>query len=242
MLLHTRGIVFSHRQYGETSVIADIFTETHGLRGFIANGVRTAKSRMPYSLFQPMTMVELVCYFRDSTHHLNRLKEMRATVVFQRIPFEVRRGAVALFMAEVCRKTIHEGEEHPTLFNFLEENLRWLDTTEHPIANLHLHFLLHLSSHLGFQIAPVEGTSLFFDWQEGVFMPTPPEHGHMLDRQASAHLSRLLELPLEQCHHLALAAPDRRALLQGLLQFYRLRIPGFHSIHTPGIIEMVLDK
>ncbi len=240
MLLHTRGIVFHTRKYGETSVISDIFTEAQGLRGFIASGVRTPKSRMPYSLFQPMTMVELVCYFRDSAHHLNRLKEMRAAVVFQRIPFEIRRGAVALFMAEVCRKSIHEGEEHPSLFAFLEENLRWLDETEHPLANLHLYFLLHLATHLGFQIEPRQGQPLFLDWEEGLFSPTLPEHGHALDAQTSAYACQLLTLPLHQCHEVSLTRPERKALLQGLLQFYRLRVPGFQAIHTPEILELVL--
>ncbi|MCS7036568.1 MAG: DNA repair protein RecO [Saprospiraceae bacterium] len=242
MLLHTRGIVFHTRKYGETSVISDIFTETHGLRGFIAGGVRTPKARMPYSLFQPMTIVELVCYFRDSAHHLNRLKEMRAAVVFQRIPFDVRRGAVALFMAEVCRKIIHESEENPALFTFLEENLYWLDQTEYPIANLHLHFLLHLSAHLGLQIEPTKQRPAFFDAQEGLFASTLPDHAFGLNAAASAQLSELLERPLQQCHEVAIPRAERKILLEGLLLFYRFRVPGFQAVHTPEILDMVMGK
>ncbi len=240
MLLHTRGIVFHTRKYGETSVISDIFTEAQGLRGFIAGSVRTPKARIAYSLFQPMTIVDMVSYFRDNTHQLHRLKEMRAAVIFQRIPFEVRRGAVALFMAEVCRKTIHEGEENPALFAFLEENLCWLDQTEHPIANLHLHFLLHLSAHLGLQIEPVSQRPVFFDAREGIFTPILPEHAFGLGARASEQLCALLEQPLQQCHEVALLRSERRALLEGLLLFYRFRVPGFQTVHTPEILEMVL--
>ena len=141
MLLKTRGIVFRSLKYGETSVIADIFTEEKGLHTFIGGSVRTAKARMSYSLFQPMTIVDAVAYFRDEPNALNRLKELRADEVFQAIPFDIRRGAVALFMAEICRKSIQESEENRDLFQLLLDYLRWLDTTPQPIANLHLHFL-----------------------------------------------------------------------------------------------------
>ncbi len=242
MLSNTRGIIFHARPYGETSVIADIFTEAHGLRGFIAGSVRTPKARIPYGLFQPMTVVDLVCYFRDSPHHLNRLKEMRAAITFQRIPFEVRRGAIALFMAEVCRKTIHEGEENTPLFGFLVEYLCWLDQTEHPLANLHLHFMLHLSAHLGFQLEPREERPVYFDWQEGLFYShlPPLESRTLLNEHDSARLCTLLECPLTRCHEVSMSRADRRSLLQGMLNFYRSRLPAFYTIHTPEILEMVL--
>lgn len=38
MQIKTRGIVFRSVKYGESSVIADIFTEEKGLHTFIAGG------------------------------------------------------------------------------------------------------------------------------------------------------------------------------------------------------------
>lgn len=241
MLIHTRGIVFRSLRYGETSVIADIFTEDKGLRGFIAGGVRTAKARMSYGLFQPMTVVDLVAYFRDDHDHLNRLKEVRAAGVFSAIPFDIRRGAVALFMAEICRKSIHPGEENPELFEFLLDNIRWLDTTAEPIANLHLHFLLHLSAFLGFQPQDEPDGEVFFDLKEGVFSPVPPPHAFYLEPAQAMPLLDLLHVPLEQCHVVRLGRPERKALLRGLLQFYQLHLPGFEEINTPEILEMVME-
>lgn len=241
MLIQTRGIVFRSLKYGETSVIADIFTEEKGLRSFIAGSVRTARARMPYGLFQPMTVVDLVAYFRDDHEHLNRLKELRAAEVFSQIPFDIRRGAVALFMAEICRKSIHAGEENPELFDFLLDNLRWLDATPEPIANLHLHFLLHLSGFLGFQPQDEPDGESFLDLKEGVFGPVPPPHALYLEPGQAMPLLQLLHLPLEQCHTLALTRPERKALLQGLLQFYQLHVPGFEAVNTPDILEMVME-
>jgi DNA repair protein RecO (recombination protein O) len=242
MLLKTRGIVFRTVKYGDSSVISDIFTEEKGLHTFIAGGVRSARARMPYNLFQPMTAVDLVCYFRDDADAMNRLKELRAAEVWSRIPFDIRHGAVALFMAEICRKTIQESEENRDLFDFLLDTLQWLDTSPHPIANLHLHFLLQLSNFLGFQPqeVPEDARELFFDLKEGNFSPVPPIHPHYLEPEQTLQMLDLLQLPLQQCHEVALNRAQRKALLQHLLQFYQYHVPGFTDINTPDILEMVM--
>jgi DNA repair protein RecO (recombination protein O) len=240
MLLKTRGIVFRTVKYGETSVIADIFTEEKGLCTFIAGGVRTAKSRMPFNLFQPMTAVEIVAYFRPDAG-ANRLKEIRAAELWSSIPFDVRRGAVALFMAEVCRKSIHEEEENPLLFDYLLEQLRWLDQTTHPIANLHLHFLVGLCGFLGFQPqAPDEAGAHYFDLKEGVFSKDQPPHAWSLAPEQAHDMLALLETPTELAHEIPLSRPQRKALLQKLLMFYQLHLPTFKEVHTPEVLEMVM--
>lgn len=203
--------------------------------------MRTAKSRMPFSLFQPMMVVDMVAYFRDADGHLNRLKEVRAGEIFQQIPFDIKRGAIALFMAEVCQKSIHTGEENPQLFDFLLEQLHWLDSTTHPIANLHLHFLLQLSGFLGFQPHGESSGPVFFDLQEGVFLAEAPPHTLYLEPEQAMPLLDLLNSPLEQCHEVTLSRPERKALLRRLLQFYQLHVPGFSEINTPTVLEMVLD-
>ncbi len=240
MLIKTRGIVFRVVKYGETSVIADIFTEEKGLCSFIGGSVRTAKARMPFNLFQAMTVVDLVAYHRDGSG-ANRLKELRAAEIWTAIPFDITRGAVALFMAEVCRKSILEEEEHSELFDFLLGHLRWLDATPHPIANLHLHFLLGLSGFLGFQPQdPEEAGELFFDLKDGTFAPIPPPHTLLLEPDQARQMLALLASPLELVHEIPLTRPQRKALLNKLLQFYQLQIPSFKEVHTPEILELVM--
>jgi DNA repair protein RecO (recombination protein O) len=242
VILKTRGIVFRTVKYGETSVIADIFTEEKGLHTFIGGGVRTAKARMPFSLFQPMTAVDVVAYFRDDPNAVNRLKELRAAEVWSGFPFDIRRGAVALFMAEICRKSLHEAEENRELFEFLLKYLRWLDQSPHPIANLHLHFLLVLSGFLGFQ-PQAEFDAIgeqFFDLKEGVFSPVPPLGASFLTPIPTRQMLELLRAPLESCHEIGLNRAERKVLLDALLRFYQFHVPNFSEVHTPEVLEMVL--
>lgn len=242
MLLKTRGIVFRSIKYGETSVIADIYTEERGLHTFIAGGVRSAKARMPFGLFQPMTVVDMVSYFKEETGGMHRLKEMRADEVFQSTPFDVRRGAVALFMAEVCRKSIHEAEENRDLFQFLLHYLRWLDSTAHPLPNLHLHFLLGLSEHLGFQPdgEPDSEGGQIFDLKEGAFLAEAPhDHLHYLSAPDTRHLLQLLQVPVEEAHTVSIDRAARKSLLHGLIRFYQYHLPGFTEVNTPEVLDMV---
>lgn len=223
-------------------MITDIFTEEKGLHTFIGGGVRSAKARMPFNLFQPMMVVDLVAYYRDDQNAVNRLKELRASEIWQNFPFDIRRGAVALFMAEICRKSIQEAEENRELFSFLLENLRWLDTSPHPIANLHLHFLLGLSGFLGFQpqVDFEEGDERFFDLKEGTFSPVPLPHTHYMEPDATAQMLALFNSDLETCHEVALTRPERKLLLNKLLQFYAFHVEGFNGVNTPEILEMVM--
>lgn len=245
MLLKTRGIVFRAVRYGETSVIADLYTEDKGLHTFIAGSVRTAKSRMPFSLFQPMMVLECVAYFRDDPGALNRLKEARADMVLSGIPFDIRRGAIALFMAEICRKSIHEAEENQDLFDFLLFHIAWLDQTSDPIANIHLHFMLHLSGFLGFQPVLEDedegGGEQFFDLKEGLFKQVPPLHTFYMEPEATRHMLKLLEIPLEQCHQIAMDRKARKLLLTSLLRFYEFHVPGFDGVNTPEILEIIFE-
>ncbi len=240
-MIKTLGIVFRTVKFGETSVISDIFTEEKGLHAFVAGSVRTAKSRMPFNLFQPMTIVEMVAYFRDDPNSVNRLKEIRAGHIFQSIPFDIRKGAVVLFMAEVCRKSIHETDENRPLFEYLADLLSFLDQTTEPIANIHLHFLLGLSAFLGFQPQDDDfDGEAFFDLKEGVFLPVPPMHPAYLSPELCAPMVDLLRSSLENCHEIEIPREIRRQLLGQLLQFYQYHVTGFSEIHTPEILEEVL--
>lgn len=242
MLIKTRGIVFKAKKYSETSVIVDVFTEEKGLRSYIVSGVRSQRPTVSAGLLQPMTPVELVAYHRDD-QDLTRLKEVRPHHVFQAIPFDVRRSSVGLFMVEVARNTVQGQEANPALFDFLLHYFVFLDETAQPIANLHLHFMLHLTEFLGFLPGgDFGGETPYFDLQEGSFVPEKPFHHHWLAEAGSAKFYRLLMLPLEQSHEVPFEREERRAFLKSLLLFYRLHIENFPPVHSHEVLEEVLGS
>ncbi len=242
-MLQTKGIVIRTLRYAETSVITDIFTEEKGLCSFIAGGVRKARSNMPFGLFQAMTPVDIISYWKEDPDALQRLKECRAEPILTSIPFELTKGTVALFMAEVLRKCIQPGATQPDLFDFLKKTVEFLDATQHPVAHIHLHFLANLTDFLGFQPQlPAGPASSFFDLKEGKHCPFQPLHGYFLAPEQTQQLAALLELPIEQAHTLRWTPAERKNLLQKLIQYYQLHLTGFGEIKTPDVLEMVFKS
>jgi DNA repair protein RecO (recombination protein O) len=240
MLIKTRGIVLKTKKYSETSIIADIYTEEKGMRSYIISGVRSKKARVSAGLLQIMTPVEIVAYHRDGKD-LTRLKEIKPHYVFQSIPFEVAKGAVGTFMVEIAQKTIKGEEAQPSLFSFLLGHFIYLDETPHPYANLHLHFMVNLTEHLGFLPSDsYSEESAFFDLQDGRFVAEAPSHPYWLGNSTSAKFSQLLHLSKEQCHTIPFKREERKSLLQSLINFYRLHIENFPPIYSNEILEEVL--
>lgn len=241
MLLKTRGIVFRSVKYSETSIIADIYTEGKGLRTFIISGVRQAKARVSAGLLQVMSLVDMVTYFREEKD-VHRIKEIRAAHIYQQLPFDVRRGAIGLFMAEMSRKTIRESEENRGLFSFLYSYFQYLDTSANAVVNLHLHFLLHLSVFLGFRPGGNYGKECpYFDLSEGLFVSVQQNHRNLVDVEHSRLLAQLLKSNKEACHKIKIDAKQRRQLLEHLLAYYRLHIDNFPKINAHTILQEVLN-
>lgn len=149
MLHKTRGIVFRFTKYGETSIIVNIFTELFGIQSYIVNGVRSKSARNKIALYQPMTLLDLVVYYRENAN-IKRIKEIKCIHPYQTITSDVRKSAIAMFINEVLNKTVKEENHAHELCEFIIQSFIFLDTQTEGAENFHLIFLLKLSRFLGF--------------------------------------------------------------------------------------------
>ena len=241
MLLQTRALILRSVKYGDSSLILEMYTEGRGIRKYIVSGVRKARSRTPASLVQPMNLVDLIGYEREGKE-LNRLKEVRPAHVYTRIPFDVYRGTIGLFMLEVTRNAIRETEENPPLFRFLFEAFRLLDTTEGPVAHFHHHFLLELTAHLGMLPAGTysDATPLF-DLREGSFVADHPGHPEYLDERQAELMFELLHARHDELANVVSTRRERTQLLGELVRYYRHHIEGMREINSLQVLRDVMD-
>ncbi|MEJ0055490.1 MAG: DNA repair protein RecO [Bacteroidota bacterium] len=148
MLHKTRGIVFRFTKYGETSIIVSIFTEMFGLQSYIVNGVRTKSAKNKIALFQPLTLLDLVVYYRENADIL-RIKEVKVLYAYQTIHQDIRKSAIAMFLNEFINKAVKDQSHAGEICEFLTGSLVALDEIQSP-ENFHLVFVLKLSRYLGF--------------------------------------------------------------------------------------------
>ncbi len=237
MLIKTRGIIFKVLKYSETSLILDIYTEEKGLKKYIISGVRNKKSKLKTGVLQPISLVDLVAYFRED-RDLHRIKEIKPAHIYQSIPFNLMKGTIALFMVELAQKTIREEEANADLFEFLYHQFLSLD--EMPTLNLdfHIHFMLELSGFLGF--LPTKNWSEqipFFDMREGLFVSADPLHPYALNKALSAKIGQLLKKKSPK-----LSRKDRQLILNKLIDYYKIHVENFKGLNTHTVLKEVLGE
>jgi DNA repair protein RecO (recombination protein O) len=241
MLIKTRGIVFRHLKYSETSVITDIFTEEAGLITFIVSGVRTPKAKISANLLQVGSLVELVAYHQPEKS-INRLKEIQAGYIYSSLPFDVHKSSIGIFMLEVARRAIREQEANPPLFQYLWDIFTFLDAEKSAYANLHLSYLAHLTHYLGFMPTDDAGKNgIVFDMKEGLFIENGGNQ-YVMSPQMTYIFRGLLRYDWRESYLInGLTRETRRLMLQDLLTFYRLQIDNFPEIQSMKIYQEIFD-
>ena len=254
MLHVTKGIVFHSFKYSESSVIVKIYTELFGIQSYLFKGIRGPKSRIKPGLLQPLTLLDLVVYHKEK-HSLQSVKEIHLAHPYQTIPFDIRKSAVALFINELVYKTIREEEANPDLFDFLWSSCLQLDLTDEPVSSFHLIFSLTFSRYLGIfpQLNHAEKLPIF-NLREGLFQSSVPEHPDYLDPGNSKRLYSLLNAcsqPFAGAQNFEVGAQNfkplqsmkaetRNQLLETILLYFRLHLPGFSGLQSPRILHEVM--
>lgn len=240
MLQKSRGIILSTSEYGETSLVAQIYTELHGLQSFIINSVRKKHARIHSNIFQPLTLVDVVFYFKDRPG-LNRISDIRANPPFTNIPFDVFKSSMIFFLDEVLYKSIREVEPNQQLFDFISNSVIWLDGPQPAGNDFHLIFLVKLSRFLGF-VPSLNYTSEknIFNLREGQFMSTYPKDPHFIPPPLSGFFAALINA--EYSFSLNISATERRSLISFILEYYELHIDGFGNIKSHKVLEQVWEN
>jgi len=152
MIVKSKGIVLSYIKYGDTSIIARVFTEESGFGSYIVNSIRSQKTRKSIGHFQPFCLLDLVLYVKE-TRDLQRISEFKSYHPLHHLHHEPVKSAITLFLTEVFSKLLQsEQSPNPQLYRFAEESIKKFDSLESGVANFHLQFLLKVGPFLGYAI------------------------------------------------------------------------------------------
>jgi len=238
MLHKTRGIVLRTINHRESSVICQIFTEKFGLQSYIINGVKKNRAKIHINILQPLHLLDLVVYHKTSAD-IQRVSEARQLPLFQTIPYDDKKRALAIFLTEVLQKCLKQQSADEPLFEYIYYAISWLDNAEETSPNFHLYFLLRLSKFMGFYPALPKQDMAYFDLKDGVFSSFPPHHQFFLKDKETQQWLSLLSSSFADLNVLRISLLDRRILLSHLLDYYALHIDNFGSIKSHYILEEV---
>ncbi len=240
MLYKTRAIVLNSVKYSETSLILKIYTEEFGLQSYMVRGVRSKSAKIKPALLQNLSLIDLEVYHKEKKS-IQTIKELRPDYTFTSIPFNMKKSAIAVFMNEILYKSIREEEQNTGLFGFIYESVKLLDMESGINPNFHLLFMVQLTRFLGF--FPKNNFSAginVFDLQEGLFKNTDIPGDLLLQMPASQYLSILLNSSFDNIKTLSIPAKIRGLLLENLIRYYSLHLPGFGTVKSHIVMKEVL--
>ena len=213
--MKTEALVLHSLRYGDASRIVHIYTASVGMVAFMVRGGGGRGRGVQAALLQPLTLVEIDFDHRPNKN-LQSLRDVQLLTPYASLPFDMRKRAIAMFLAEVLHPVLRGEPGNEALFAFVSSSLRWLDLAEERYANFHLIFLLQLTRHLGFY----------------------PEHHALAE---AYHLPVLLRLNYRSMHLLRLTREQRSRFLDTLLDFYADNVPAFPEILSAEVLHEVLS-
>jgi DNA repair protein RecO (recombination protein O) len=233
----TEALILKTTKYGDTSVVVHAYTRLFGLTAFMARGVRKKGAKIHSALLQPMNLTQIV-YAPAKSGTLGHLSEVSLTVLYQSIPFDVRKNAILVFINEILYKSLKEEQPNETLFDYIKNFLITLDEQKEHFSNNHLFFMAELIRHFG--ISPNFEKKGWFDLREGVSVSPKPLHEYAISNEETVLFQMLFSTSPKEQSRIKINTSERNLLLDMLLKYYALHIPGMETIRSRTILHQVL--
>lgn len=141
-----RGLVIRSVDYGETSKIITIFSESNNFESVLAKGVKTPKSKK-INLSSLFTEVDLEV---SSKGELKFLKDGSVVNSNVRIIKSIENITFSQFCVDIIERTLVQNEENQDVYKLLLKTLDYLENTENKIRLMNM-FLIKYISMIGFK-------------------------------------------------------------------------------------------
>jgi len=240
MQVKTSGIVLHSIKYTDSSSIITVYTNEFGRVSYMVHGTNKKKSTCRAALLQPLSIVE-IDVFHTPGKDIQRIKEMRMKFPLSGIPNNPIKNSVALFISEILFRALRQTEPDENLYLFLENSIQQLDCCESGIQNFHLIFLIRLSRFLGFEPNQDGESGKYFDLMNGIFLNEKPLHIHFMTPEITLDFISALSTDYSTLDKLIYMRDKRSILLKSMVEYYRLHIPEFHSLHSLAILQSLFD-
>lgn len=241
MLEKTRGIILHQIKYTDSGIVSHIYTRKFGRKSFLIRGMRGKRTGRHNILFQPLFILDLELNYKSS-RDMQNLKEFSVYFTPYDIYSNIKKSAVAIFLGEVLASVLKEESPHEEMFDYIEKSIIYFDNWGDGYANFHIAFLAGLSSFLGFEPGcRTSESDSFFDMQNGVFVPIPPVHENFANEEISGILAEFFASSYDSISNISLTGILRNDVLETLVRFYSLHLPGLKKIKSLEVLKTVFS-
>jgi len=237
MIRKTEAIVLSTRKYRDTSLICTMYTRLYGRQSYLIKGYRSQKSKKRHSYFQPMSIIEVVFYFRE-TRDLQMVTESSNRYFYQDLQTNPVKITLGMVITEVFFHSVHEEERNDPLFGFLQRILVALDTHDEHLIHYFIYFLVQLTRYLGFfprNEIKSPNAPVYFNHRGGILENAPGA------RSCDYLVGHFCEAKLENCHEITFSNREKSELIQSMMQYYQMHVDGFKQPESMKVLAEVFS-
>lgn len=241
MIEKTRGIILSQIKYTDSGIIARLYTQKFGRQSILIRGMGKKKTGKHNILFSPLCILDLEMNYK-ATREMQNLKEFSVSYSPSDIYSNIRKSSVAIFLGEVLTSVLKEESPNEEMFDFLERSIIYFDRSVENYSNFHIAFLSGLTSFLGFEPGNRKNTDeRFFDMANGRFSSVPPVHGNYASEEISGILADFFASSYDTAATISLNGKIRNEVLEALMEYYALHLPGLKKINSLEILKEVFS-
>lgn len=222
MLHKTSGIVLHTIKYGDSSIIAHIYTRDFGRQSYMVNGVRSKRSQFHFSNFQPLTLLNLEVDHKN-TREIQRIRDLKIDQPFHHIHSDIVKNTIALFIGEVLYRSLHDVEGNHTLFDYVKSAIQVLDYSEEGTVNFHLVFLVQFTRFLG--IFPQNNLEL------DMYQP----------KNIELKLHELIDFSLNDLSKLTISNYQRNAFVSAMVDYYYYHLEGMGKLSSLKVLHEIFE-
>ncbi len=237
MRVSDKALVLQAVKYGDKKLILKLFTKHNGLLTVAVSVGNSRTSKIKPGIISNLTLLD-VEIIKKQNNDVHRLTEATCYYVHSGIPNSFSKLSIAQFLNEILIKSVKEQAPNSYLFDFIEGCLKYLNESESDFVNLHVYFLIELTKYLG--IEPnnnYSNNNCFFDCREGQFTGVNLTFPMGLDKDESALFTEILKV---NCLNEKLSNQQRNKLLEILIAYYQMHVPGFNNVKSIEVLKEVV--
>jgi DNA repair protein RecO (recombination protein O) len=241
MLDKTPAIVLHQLKYTDSSTIVQVYSRRFGRLAFIVKGIRNKRAGRHNVNLQPLSIIDLVIYYKEA-RGIQTLKEYSISSYPADIQNNIKKTCMAIFLGEVLSSVLREESPHDELFLYLNDSIVYFNECYEKFINFHIALLTGLSSFLGFEPGKQTHSDYrFFDMINGCFVQIPPVHGYYASPEISDIIARFLTTSWNDIDNIRLSGQLRNEVLETMLRYYSLHLPGLKKINSLTILKEVFS-
>jgi DNA repair protein RecO (recombination protein O) len=241
MLQKSKGVILHQVKYSDSGIIVQAYTRESGRQSILVRGVRSRKSGKHNALFQPLSILELVYYYKES-RSVQVLKECSVAYSPSDIYADIKKSSIAVFLGEFLSSVLKEEAHHFELFDYIENSIKYFDYSKQGYINFHIAFLTGLSSYLGFEPGiRTDPKNKYFDLLNGSFVPMPPPHGNYAERYISEVLAEFFSTTFDSMSTIPLTGSLRNEVLETIIKYFSIHLPGLKKINSLEVLKEIFS-